>query len=475
MDCVDSYVLFLSVLLCCCHSSYLVAFAQDSSVTQWIQLNMCSEETRVTGSTAEPRGYAVFPLGKCILYKGGNYQLWNEIPYLQTSTEHAYTRGIYSDSVCSSSTAGGEQSLVIPISCEVVIIPGHLDPYPNILYSAQVLDAIPSIPKSGWTDLYFDEDDCGKLLGFTYMRLDTCQFDSNEYIIDYEKLDIPVCDFKLTGCDTLWHYNSADNTCVPTDIIRTPKMLPKRFGKCTFNVDNPFVFTVSNGMNVRTECEIPGVPDLVCFSGQETVHTESGEIKMLSNVQIGDKIQVANIVQGKRNSNSDDNSGMIQISYSNVIAIPHEKNHFKALFHEICTKSGHSFRVTADHVLPVYRPPLSSSIATSLFVDTLAQDVSLGSFLIVEEGILDEVTCNSIVTSYGLYSVVIEDLESYVVVSGIAASPFAVSHGALSWFYSFLHKSGFLRTKNYKDHWAYRAIENAASALYLSTSSRHWQ
>ena len=128
MNRIWSLVYFLSVLLCC-PSSRLVVMAQ--TITQWIQLNMCSEELRVPNSTASPRGFAVFPLGKCILHKGGNYQLWNEVPSLRTSTEHAYTRGIYSDGNCQSPTAEGEQSLVIPISCEIVIIPVNLIPIPT--------------------------------------------------------------------------------------------------------------------------------------------------------------------------------------------------------------------------------------------------------------------------------------------------------------------------------------------------------
>ena len=463
MNRIWSLAFFLSVLSCC-PSSRLVVVAQ--TITKWIQLNMCSEELRVPNSTASPRGFAVFPLGKCILHKGGNYQLWNEVPSLRTDgTEHAYTRGIYSDSTCQSPTAEGEQSLTIPISCEIVIIPGKLDPYPNVLYSAQILKSIPSIPGSGWTDMYFDEDGCGNLLGFTYMMLDTCQFDSNGYIIDYEKLGIPVCDFKLTDCNTLWYYNSADNNCVPTDIIKSQKVLSTRFSKCMMDVDNPFVFTISNGIHVLTECENPGVPDLVCFSGHETVHMESGGTKMISNVQIGDRIQVANIVRG--------NSAIIQTSYSNVIAVPHERNDFKASFHEISTKRGKSFRITADHIIPVYRRLLSPSpTAASSFIDVLAQDVSVGSFLITEDGILDEVTSNNIVTSYGLYSVVTEDLGSYIIVSGIAASPFALSHTALSWFYFLLHKSGILRMSDYKGHWAYKTVENAASVLYSHAFSQ---
>ena len=466
----------VKVLLCFFTVIIIVMKTRAATITKWIQLNMCSAELRVSNSTASARGYAVFPLGTCILHKGGNYQLWNEVPSLSSTTELAFTRGIYSDVECSTPTAEGEQSLTIPLSCEVVIIPGNLDPYPNILYSAQLLSAVPAIPGEGWTDIYYDKTGCSSnVIGFTYLRLNSCQFDANGYIIDYEKLGIPNCDFKLTNCGTLWYYNSVDNNCVPTDVIKTQMLLPKRFGKCNIDIDNQFVFSISNGINVRTECELPDVPDLVCFSGQELIHMESGEMKMIKDVHIGDKIKVIKIAQwdnGKSTrdgSSSGSDSGnkkeemVVEMGISTVIAIPHDRNDHRALFHEISTKMGHNIRVTADHVIPSY---INSSSASSSFVNTLAQDVLVGSFLIIEDGELDEVISNNAVISYGLYSVIPEDFGSYLIVSGIAASPFAVSHIALSWFYSVLYHSGFLRMSNYKDKWAYRSIEGAASALY---------
>ena len=80
---------------------------------------------------------------------------------------------------------------------------------------------------------------------------------------------------------------------------------------------------------------------------------------------------------------------------------------------------------------------------------------------------VDVVIGNRIITSYGLYSVVTEDLGSYILVSGIAASPFAVSHYSLVWFYFLLYRSGFLSMSDYKHHWAYKTIENVTGFLYL--------
>jgi hypothetical protein len=142
----------------------------------------------------------------------------------------------------------------------------------------------------------------------------------------------------------------------------------------------------------------------VCFAGTETVELENGEMKAISEVTVGDCILAADI------------DGTT--SYSTVVALAHPKNNEVASFVHIETDST-DIKVTPAHLV------MSSVGCVSPMALTKAADVAVNSCLLTTGG-PSKVTSATIVVEAGIYSVVTE--KELIVVNGVVASPFAVSH-----------------------------------------------
>ena len=259
------------------------------------------------------------------------------------------------------------------------------------------------------------------------MKLQACQFDYEGYIVDYDRLGIPISDFIINDCGTMIFFNSADNKCVPTEVIKTPVMLPQRFDECDGKMGNGFSFSVGSGMFVRQECEIPKISELPCFSGDQTIVMATGEIKFIRDIRIGDIILAVN-------SDGD-------LVYSSVVAVPHKPNNYRAAFNKIRTLKGHTITMTPSHLIHNINGPCTSALE-GLLPLVKANGVDIGSCILTVDGI-DEVVENVHTISYGLYTVVAED--EYLVVNGIFVSPFAESHALGSTFYTaFYRRKSFL-------------------------------
>ena len=152
--------------------------------------------------------------------------------------------------------------------------------------------------------------------------------------------------------------------------------------------------------------------DNVCFSGDDSVTLESGAAKLFSEVAIGDKVQTA------------DATGAL--SFSNVVALPHAVNKKLASFVDVVTASGKSLKATKMHLLQ----QCDGSLA-------YAGSLSKGDCLRTVDG--DEaVTALSMTKAEGIYTAVTTN--EFLVVNGIVASPFAVTHGLVNSFYN-LHRT----------------------------------
>ena len=151
----------------------------------------------------------------------------------------------------------------------------------------------------------------------------------------------------------------------------------------------------------------------VCFSGSETVSLESGSVISISDVKVGDRVLAADL------------SGTL--SFSEVISVPHSKNDIQTDFVELITKSGKSIKLTPGHMI------LAGACIGNDQELVRAAAVPVGACLSTVDG-LEAVTATYLTKGSGLYTIV--TMQEYVVVSGIVASPFAVSHTVGNSFYN---------------------------------------
>lgn len=147
-----------------------------------------------------------------------------------------------------------------------------------------------------------------------------------------------------------------------------------------------------------------------CFAGSETVQLENGEIKVISEVIVGDRILAA------------DMDGVTK--FSSVVALAHPKNNIASTFVHVETVSM-DVKVTPEHLL-------MASADCSAMKLTKASDVSVDSCILTVDGPA-RVTAISQVVQQGIYSVVTE--KELIVVNGVIASPFAVNHEIASRYY----------------------------------------
>ena len=151
-----------------------------------------------------------------------------------------------------------------------------------------------------------------------------------------------------------------------------------------------------------------------CFAGSETVDLESGEVRVMSDVRVGDRVLAA------------DAAG--RTSYSDVVFVPHRANNDDALFTLITTASGRDIKMTPSHI--ILAGPCHSSGPLPL---TYASSVRVGDCVMTVSG-KDMVSTVETVQGKGLYTIVTK--EEYVVVNGIIASPFAVNHMLANLYYN---------------------------------------
>lgn len=150
-----------------------------------------------------------------------------------------------------------------------------------------------------------------------------------------------------------------------------------------------------------------------CFAAGETLQLESGDLINIEDAQVGDRILTA----------SSSTSG--QVSYAPIVSIPHSKNDILASLVRLGTLSGKSISMVQDHLL------FAGTCGSELTLQ-LAGGVKEGDCVRTVQG-EDEVVSVERHLGRGVYTVV--TTEEYVVVSGVVASPFAITHTPCHLFY----------------------------------------
>ena len=164
--------------------------------------------------------------------------------------------------------------------------------------------------------------------------------------------------------------------------------------------------------------------DDVCFAGSETVLLESGEMKLMQDVNVGDRVQVS----------SNDGS----LLFSDVVFLPHESNQKLSYFIELETNFG-SLKVTEKHLIRVSSDCSSNDNEFELI---FAEDIEIGQCLDHVDG-KSEVINTQLTQATGVYTIITAHSDGIVVVNGFKASSFGVNHMIPNMYY---HLHRFLYT-----------------------------
>ena len=164
----------------------------------------------------------------------------------------------------------------------------------------------------------------------------------------------------------------------------------------------------------------PSSSPSTCFAATEHVTLESGAVKALPDVRVGDRVLSVNR-QG-------------EAVYSDVVYLPHGANNHPATFAQIGTESGRDLKMTTDHILPAGACALSSLplvAAASIAVGDCVQTVS-GREQVVSVGKVE---------ARGIYTIIA--MEELIVVNGIVATPFGGVNPTLANTYYNLHRLAY--------------------------------
>jgi len=225
-------------------------------------------------------------------------------------------------------------------------------------------------------------------------------------------------------------------TVIPSIIPSSPTVIPTR---------RP---TKSPGKK-KTFFDFSGFKLPECFAGSETVQLESGEIKMLANIQIGDRVL---------SYSSSENT----FKYSDVVFIPHDTNQFTTTFVNIETNSGKSIKMTKNHLIPSG----DCNNDSELFSLTSASKVKLSKCIMTVSG-KEEVSSVTTSIAKGIYTIVLQ--EDYVVINGIIASPFATSHVIPHAYYN-IHRLIYSYEPRALTSMSFKSIHNLISVLVDQSS-----
>jgi hypothetical protein len=267
----------------------------------------------------------------------------------------------------------------------------------------------------------FNEDTCDLMTSYTGINLEACfyhgQVDVEGPVDAWQLFSKAACDsvfYSDNTCSTLIDYNDDDmvDEYDDTDDITG--------GTCTTAEGHQDDYFFPGQYYSSTEGSCDDDDDkITCFAGSETVLLESGATKAISDVGVGDVIQVV----------SADGS----LTFSEVVFLPHGANTQKALFTELELASGNSLRATPAHFV------LAGACGADAFELTAMQDVAKGSCVQTAGG-EDEVTGIGHVIDHGIYTVVTKESSGLIVVNGVRASSFANNHWLVNNYYN-IHRA----------------------------------
>ena len=236
------------------------------------------------------------------------------------------------------------------------------------------------------------------------------------------------------ACETGWHIAVVWDDCTGYCVNKTDVKMMKSMGYLPMSESSCEVYSGRYPLDTSGGCSSYD-DGATCFSGEDTVDIEGEGPKLLREVRVGDSVLSAN-AKG-------------EFSFSPVVAVPHGPNVRKATLVALETSKGKVLRLTKLHLLP--RCDGSLAYAGSLVPGDCLRTID-GDEPVERVGTVPAV---------GLFTAV-PALE-YLVVNGVVASPFALSHGLAGCLYTFPRKA-------YPVLAALRTAAGAASA-YAQTSS----
>jgi hypothetical protein len=155
-----------------------------------------------------------------------------------------------------------------------------------------------------------------------------------------------------------------------------------------------------------------------CFAGTEVVTLESGELKPISQVRIGDRIMSANKASGV-------------LTFSDVVYVPHGKNHDRTMFSVITTDTGRDLTMTSNHVL------LAGGCDSEQLHLIPVSGVNVGDCV---QTVLGYERISSVRSVEGMGSYTVIAMEELLVVNGIIVTPFGGVNPTLANIYYNLHR-----------------------------------
>ena len=188
-----------------------------------------------------------------------------------------------------------------------------------------------------------------------------------------------------------------------------------------------------------------------CFAGSETVEVEGLGTREISSISVGDKILTTDVYG--------------QFGYSNVIAVPHERNYELVDFVQLFTHSHRDLKLTGAHLLLVScsdedsnNDSINNDSHQREFSLLRADAVRIGCRVSTIEGPEVIIEINQI-KSQGIYTVVTK--AEYIVVNGFVASSFAVSHSLGQAYYA-IYEALAIR------HWLPKSLQIAFNSVITS-------
>lgn len=158
----------------------------------------------------------------------------------------------------------------------------------------------------------------------------------------------------------------------------------------------------------------------MCFWSGESVQLESGVTVAMSDVHVGDKVQVM----------KQDGS----FAYSEVVYVPHEANQDTTDFVEMETASGRTLKATPGHlVLTTACGEDTASSSVSSMVQAHLLDVDQHCLLTVDG--VEALVRVAYTEAKGYATLVAADPNGVLVVNGVAASSFALVHSVPNTYY----------------------------------------
>ena len=239
----------------------------------------------------------------------------------------------------------------------------------------------------------------------------------------YKDFSLPEC----TDSGNITYWNSEDGSCTGNYTLRS-LVLGKTPSTCANKINSKSIQITPltpGGDYYKRSCWHPALTTPTaydCFSGLDTVIRDSGEVTLLKDVKVGDRILTSTSYDGP-------------LIFSQVIAIPHSRdNKYLSFFINIETLNEMSILLTSHHL--IFAGDCHDHISKKKDLQlTKASNVQVGQCVSTVEG-TQRVTKISESIREGVYSVVTEN--EFLVVSGFIVSPFAVNHKFTNYLYSIL-------------------------------------